>query len=495
MLILVIALSFKGFAITEYEAEQCIKRYYSYIQEYANDVSRTVELTKKIQAMFIDGKGSVYNDIFTILDDNPDTDGDVLSYLSSIDKYRTDHLAFVIDDIQVTINPDNTAHLEYSKQLVRGMYEYSLYEEAVIKNGKIVCIYKKGSGKKNQYANTDIKINSVQIAGADGDGNIITSYGVVLEKSQISRIRIKVDYEVNKNTELNFKMISPTANYTLTKEFESNNTSKLVNWGWESPGYFKEGYYKIELWNASNSKLLYTQTFTVKDTQTTTYLTVSNSELNFDANGGAKTITVTSNKDWEISVHPYSWGHLTRNGNTLTLRVDENTEREERTDFIKLSAADKEVRINITQEGVSNSAEIDNIWVDHNITRTGYNSYYDSYWGRQQVPYTYYVMRIHVNFVVNGMKGEKIRVCAFFYDKNGDPMKTSASNSEYRAPNGQVTVQSTNTATYDGSRWSDYILEIPYNVMKKGSNKFYIQIQDSEGNALISSDYEYFTVN
>ena len=486
-------MSINSFAITENEAKQCIERYYSYIQEYAEDVSRTVELTKKIQSLFIDGKGSVYNDIFTILDDNPDTDGDVLSYLSSIDKYRKDHLSFIIEDIQVTINSDNTAHLEYKKEFIGGMYIYYLYEEAIIKNGKIVCIYKKGTGRNNQYANVNIKINSVQIAGADGDGNILTSYGVTLEKNKISRIRIKVDYEVSKNTNLIFKMIAPMADYTLTKEIESNYTSKYVNWGWEIPGNFKEGNYKIELWNASNTKLLYTQTFTVKDTQTTTYLTVSRSELYFDASGGTKTITVTSNKDWEISVGTYSWGHLTRNGNTLTLKVDENTESTERTDYFKLTAGDKEVKINITQEAASNSVEIDNVWVDHNITRTGYNSVYDYYWGWQQVPYTYYVMRIHVNFVVNGMKGEKIRVCAFFYDDDGDEMTTT--NSNYRAPDGQVTVQDSGIATYENTRWSDFKLEIPYNVMKKGSNKFYIQIQDSDGNALITSDYEYFSVN
>lgn len=479
MLILVIALSFKGFAITEYEAEQCIKRYYSYIQEYANDVSRTVELTKKIQAMFIDGKGSVYNDIFTILDDNPDTDGDVLSYLSSIDKYRTDHLLFIIEDIQVTINSDNTAHLEYKKHFSGGMYIYILYEEAVIKNGKIVCIYKKGTGRRENYANVEVKINSVQIAGADGNGNIITSYGVVLEKSQISRIRIKVDYEVNKNTELNFKMISPTANYTLTKEFESNNTSKLVNWGWESPGYFKEGYYKIELWNASNSKLLYTQTFTVKDTQTTTYLTVSNSELNFDANGGAKTITVTSNKDWEISVHPYSWGHLTRNGNTLTLRVDENTEREERTDFIKLSAADKEVRINITQEGARKiTGEIEDITVDHNVFENGVKG-----------------MKIHIKFTVQKMKGIQGTCAVYMYYEDGTPLKDT--NGSYRTTDGQCAFAKNFTPSYDDSIFNDFVIFVPLTELEAGKGvhnmKFLCMILENN-QSIALSDYYSFTL-
>lgn len=497
MLIFVIVFSFKCFAITEYEAEQCIRRYYSYIQQYADDVTKTVELTKKIQSLFIDSNGSVYNDIFTVLDNNPDTDGDVLSYLSSIDKYRKDNLLFVIDKVQVTINPDNTAHLEYRKQFGGEMFVFFLYEEAIIKNGKIVCIYKKGTGKHKNYTDLDVKINSVLIAGADANGKIITEYGAILEKKEIAKIYVKVDYDVDKNTNVVFKITSSTKQYTFTRELSANNNIHSLLWGWNSMsiGDYMSGNCKLELLNSSNEKVLYTKTFTIRNTQTTTNLSVSNSELYFDASGGTKTITVTSNKNWEISVYPYSWVHLTREGNTLTLRLDKNTENRERTDFFKLKADDKEVIINITQKGAYISAEIDSVWVDHNITRTGYNSVYDYYSGWKQVPYTYYVMRIHVDFVIYGMKGEKIRVCAFFYDENGNPMSTSASNSEYRTPDGQVTVQSTNTATYEGSRWNDYVLEIPYNIMEKGSNKFYIQIQDANGNSLITSDYKYFIVN
>ena len=102
-------------------------------------------------------------------------------------------------------------------------------------------------------------------------------------------------------------------------------------------------------------------------------------------------------------------------------------------------------------------------------------------------------MRIHIDFDVNNMKGKTIRVCAFFFDEDGDKLTTS--NNQFRAPNGQVTVQNTGTATYENSNWSDYVLEIPYGVMRKGDNKFYIQIQDSRGNTLTTSSYEYFSVN
>ena len=70
-----------------------------------------------------------------------------------------------------------------------------------------------------------------------------------------------------------------------------------------------------------------------------------------------------------------------------------------------------------------------------------------------------------------------------------------SSNNQYKTVDGQVTVQDTGRPSYESSTWSDFILEIPYSVMKKGSDKFLVQIQDSNGTTFASSDYEYFSVN
>ena len=92
------------------------------------------------------------------------------------------------------------------------------------------------------------------------------------------------------------------------------------------------------------------------------------------------------------------------------------------------------------------------------------------------------------------MKGKNVRVCAFFYYGNGN--KLLASNNQYRTSDGQLTVQDTSVVYYDSSSWSDFILEIPYSAISKGSNhKFIIQLQDERGNYLCSSDDNYFSVN
>lgn len=225
-----------------------------------------------------------------------------------------------------------------------------------------------------------------------------------------------------------------------------------------------------------------------------TRLSVSTENVSFSYTGGSRTITVSTDGEWQISTGTAGWGHTSISGNTITLKIDENTSSSSRTDYFVIKSGSKEKRINITQTADNTPrAEINRVWVEHNIPRTGYNSVYDAFWGWQQVPYTYNVMLIHVDFNVKNMKGKTIRVCAFFFDEDGDKLTTS--NNQFRAPNGQVTVQNTGTATYENSNWSDYVLEIPYRVMRKGDNKFYIQIHDNRGNTLTTSSYEYFSVN
>jgi len=85
-------------------------------------------------------------------------------------------------------------------------------------------------------------------------------------------------------------------------------------------------------------------------------LSVSKTEFSFSSYGGTATLTVSSGSSWSISVNPASWGHLTRSGNTLTLKVDANNGKTSRTDYFKIKAGSQEVRINVSQSGTSYSS-------------------------------------------------------------------------------------------------------------------------------------------
>ncbi len=210
-------------------------------------------------------------------------------------------------------------------------------------------------------------------------------------------------------------------------------------------------------------------------------LVITPSELSLDASGGTRTVTVHSNTNWEISMNPASWVHLTRSDNTLTLRVDENTSTISRADYFKIKAGDKEERVRLEQKGqednkTNRNAHIHNCWLTHNLTRSMWNGYMLA-----NVNY----MQIHCHFEVNGHKGENIRVCAFFYHANGE--KVNAIDKEFRSTDGLATVQGTERCSYDGSEWKDYCLDIPYYALPQGDLTVQIQIQDKNGGLLAES--------
>lgn len=82
-----------------------------------------------------------------------------------------------------------------------------------------------------------------------------------------------------------------------------------------------------------------------------TYLTVSDDDLEFNSEGGSEKISVETDGTWYINTETEPWGHLIKDGDCLTIRIDENPSNETRTDYFALKAGDEEVRINITQKG------------------------------------------------------------------------------------------------------------------------------------------------
>ncbi len=98
-------------------------------------------------------------------------------------------------------------------------------------------------------------------------------------------------------------------------------------------------------------------------------LDISPNIANFMASGGTKTFTVTSTLSWEIATGTNSWGHLTKNGNTLTLKVDANQQISKRNDYFTIKSGNKNIRVNITQSGVSPKFEISS--TSANFTASG----------------------------------------------------------------------------------------------------------------------------
>ena len=128
----------------------------------------------------------------------------------------------------------------------------------------------------------------------------------------------------------------------------------------------------------------------------------------------------------------------------------------------------------------SQTATIKNVWTEHNVSQNGMNG-----------------MKIHVHFSVSGMKGNKVRVVAFFYNENKRPLTTSYSN--YQTADGDVcTRESTGNILYENTVWKDFILFIPYETMNfaAGKHTYYFRVYirpNNSSSVLTSSQYYSFS--
>ena len=79
------------------------------------------------------------------------------------------------------------------------------------------------------------------------------------------------------------------------------------------------------------------------------YLSLSETDVYFDADGGSVSIDVDTDGDWDIGTYPYDWGHLTLYNNSITLTVDSYDGDSDREDWFTVKAGVHEVRVDITQ--------------------------------------------------------------------------------------------------------------------------------------------------
>ena len=188
----------------------------------------------------------------------------------------------------------------------------------------------------------------------------------------------------------------------------------------------------------------------------------------FSESGGRETYYVkTSASSYETWGVP-SWCSIeNKTSSSFTLVCDRNTSTSSRSDYMKVKAAGKEIRIDITQSGKKGpSAVINNLWVEHNV----FNGMSKG-------------MRIHINLTVNGMLGKTVKYCVFFY----------LSDNTTRLINmygGHISSSATSRADYESCTWSDWWIFVPYQWLYAAANRsnycsFDVEIQDLNRNLLV----------
>lgn len=82
------------------------------------------------------------------------------------------------------------------------------------------------------------------------------------------------------------------------------------------------------------------------------YFNISPTYIEVPGDGSTYSFEISTNESWSISTNTYSWGHLKKNGNSLSLTIDENPMTGEREDyFVIKSQSGIEKRVDIYQSG------------------------------------------------------------------------------------------------------------------------------------------------
>lgn len=76
---------------------------------------------------------------------------------------------------------------------------------------------------------------------------------------------------------------------------------------------------------------------------------ITPTSVNCSSDGGVYNFEVKGSVNWHISEDTYSWGHVTKSGNSVKLIIDKNTETNARSDNFKISNGKKELSVSIKQ--------------------------------------------------------------------------------------------------------------------------------------------------
>ena len=228
----------------------------------------------------------------------------------------------------------------------------------------------------------------------------------------------------------------------------------------------------------------------------TELLTVSKTEISASAYGTTEYLTVTSDRSWEVQYPNSSVYNVTRNGNFLTVKINENTYDYPLHEFfyVKTSDGSKSIKITISQSAKTlsssnktsygnHTAQIEKIWVDHNQFKDGKKG-----------------MKIHVKFSVQNMLSLTGRVVAYFYYDDGSSTPLKDYNNLYKTTDGNVSVGCDFTPGYQNSSYNDFTLFMPYSELhctgkRTYKLKFIVSILDNNKKEMTQSRWYRFTLS
>lgn len=339
-----------------------------------------------------------------------------------------------------------------------------------------------------------LSITGATFGNTKKDNEIIDAFGSTLYASDIRYLCCRLNYNgpssseektvyvkvIKPNGELMTGSSSPSGyTYSQNVTFEAGNskTVGIGGWGKDSSSSYIAGTYKFEIyWNGT--KQYTASVYLSKRAGESSYLTVDNKtsvSTSFAGTGGSETFYVSTDADsWTTWGIP-SWCSVTdKTSTSFKLVCDANTSTSSRSDYMKIKAGDKEVRIDITQNPKPGpTATIENVWVDHNA------------WNGMVKG-----MKIHIKLNVSGYKGRTVKYCVFFYQSDNSTKLVNMYGNH-------ISSSATSTSDYENCTWNDWWIFVPYAQIFGAANangrySFDVEIQTTSGNLLVRNENNQF---
>lgn len=270
-----------------------------------------------------------------------------------------------------------------------------------------------------------------------------------------------------RNTSSNMFSVSKSGN-TITIQYYSNSSTSSRN------DYF-------DVATTDGTKSVRVNIYQSGKT-TSPSLSVSKTSISAGASGTTEYITVTCNTTWEVQYPSGTMYSVTRNGNSLTVKINANSSTESRSDFFNIKTIDGSVvkKIQLSQSGKSSyssnnnatptqyqinqmSAKFTSAYIEHNVMNNGEKC-----------------MKIHSHISIYNMKGFQAYVIAWVYNNSGNNQtsyRTEAKYSKNINDNHAILSWETVIPTYDGTEWKDYVLYLPNALL---STSGYVQLEIRE---------------
>lgn len=253
-----------------------------------------------------------------------------------------------------------------------GLYGFEVWYKDRLVFQESVRLY---SGSTPIVSSSLLKINRIAFGSEDEDDNVNIKMGDTLYEGEVKYLIGNMYYEGlysnDQKVTLYTRIFLPSGSLSCGTESPTGfsykrevsikpggNIFKITGWGNKNGTTYKEGKHKYEIW--LDGEKIYETTFDVKKKEGySSFLTVDSKtavSTSFASFGGSETFYVkTDASSWETWGVP-SWCKVTsKTSKSFSLSCERNTGAA-RSDWMKVKAGNKEVRIDIKQSAGSQSS-------------------------------------------------------------------------------------------------------------------------------------------